>query len=218
MIRGAGTQATGGPQGQASGGTQGISGAGALDGQWQSWLGQGCGSWDTGKGAGEQTSHVAVPMHMVPKKYQSCRWTVELRPLNKHLMESLFLQASRIPLGTWKLCVDAYNGYHLLPLHKKSKELTAFLMPLGKYHNLVNPWCITRSWRSWLLELLHQWLHSVGPGGHWPLLPSGLVPGSQILPPRTHQIQIWQDRSGCKDKNLSNGQKMKFGLHTPLWI
>ena len=64
-------------------------------------------------------------MHLVPKKDRSCRRTVDLWPLNEatyhqtHLTESPFVQASRIPAGTWKSTVDASNGYHSVPLDKK---------------------------------------------------------------------------------------------------
>ena len=84
-------------------------------------------------------------MHVVPKKDGSCRRTVDLRPLNEatyhqtHLTESPFVQASRIPAGTWKSTVDAWNGYHSVPLDKESRELTTFLTPWGRYRYLVNP-------------------------------------------------------------------------------
>ena len=59
---------------------------------------------------------------VVTRKHNSTpRRTVDLSPLNKHCKwetfptESPFHLARRVPKGTWKTVIDAWNGYHSVP-------------------------------------------------------------------------------------------------------
>ena len=47
--------------------------------------------------------------------------------------ESPFHVVKRIPGNTWKTVTDAWNGYHLIPLHPDSKKLTTFILMEGKF-------------------------------------------------------------------------------------
>ena len=47
--------------------------------------------------------------------------------------ESPFHVVRRIPGNTWKTVTDAWNGYHLVPLHPNSKKLTTFISMEGKF-------------------------------------------------------------------------------------
>ena len=47
--------------------------------------------------------------------------------------ESPFHVVKRIPGNTWKTVTDAWNGYHLIPLHPDSKKLTTFISMEGKF-------------------------------------------------------------------------------------
>ena len=84
-------------------------------------------------------------MHMVGKKDGSCRRTVDLRPLNSataaqtHLTQSPITQVQKVPGNTWRTTMDAWNGYHSVPLAKDSRDTTIFLTPLGRFRYLTNP-------------------------------------------------------------------------------
>ena len=78
-------------------------------------------------------------MVLTPKKDGSPRRTVDLSPLNRsclrhtHHTRSPFHLASSIPEGTKKTCLDAWNGFHSVPLDEESKDLTCFITPWGVY-------------------------------------------------------------------------------------
>ena len=84
-------------------------------------------------------------MGVIQKKDGSVRRVVDLRALNRsvhrqtHPTDAPFTQASRVPPGTWRTCVDAWNGYHSVPLAPEDRHLTTFLMPWGRYWYLVAP-------------------------------------------------------------------------------
>ena len=67
------------------------------------------------------------------------RRTVDLQPVNAasyretHHCPSPFNQASAIPRNSKKTVVDAWNGYHSLPLDDESKDLTCFITEWGRY-------------------------------------------------------------------------------------
>lgn len=69
----------------------------------------------------------------------SPRRTVDLSPLNKHCKrethnsESPFTSARRVPRKTWKTVVDAWNGFHSVPLRTSDKHLTTFITPFGRW-------------------------------------------------------------------------------------
>ena len=73
------------------------------------------------------------------------RRTVDLSPLNKHClrevhaMRSPFELAKGVPEKTWRTVVDAWNGFHSVPLRNKDKHLTAFITPWGRFRYLRAP-------------------------------------------------------------------------------
>ena len=67
------------------------------------------------------------------------RRTVDFRPLNRwvkrdaYATESPFHVVRRIPGNSWKTVTDAWNGYHLIPLHPDSRKFTNFISMEGKF-------------------------------------------------------------------------------------
>ena len=78
---------------------------------------------------------------MVPtaKKNGDPRRTVDLQNVNKatlretHHTPSPFNLVSSIPAGQLKTVLDAWNGYHSLPLSPKSKDAFTFITEFGRY-------------------------------------------------------------------------------------
>merc|ERR1712130_736069 len=79
------------------------------------------------------------------KKDGKPRRVVDLRALNKyavrqtHPVKPPFLQASRVPPHTWRSTMDAWNGYHSIPLAEEDRHLTTFLTPWGRLRYRVLP-------------------------------------------------------------------------------
>ena len=67
------------------------------------------------------------------------RRTVDLSPLNKYCKRETFAAeppfqlARRIPGDTWKTVMDAWNGYHSVPLRESDRHLTTFITPFGRW-------------------------------------------------------------------------------------
>ena len=67
------------------------------------------------------------------------RRVVDLQKLNQaflrqmHPMKAPFLQCMAVSLKSTKTVLDAWYGYHSLPLREKDQHLTTFLMPWGRY-------------------------------------------------------------------------------------
>ena len=84
-------------------------------------------------------------MVVVSKKSGSPRRCVDLQPLNRyatretHHTPSPFHQARSVPRSTYKTVLDAWNGYHSVPLHEDDRHLTTFLTPWGRYRYRVAP-------------------------------------------------------------------------------
>ena len=82
-------------------------------------------------------------MVVVPKKSGKPRRTVDLQPLNKyavretHHTESPFHQARTVPPHTVKTVMDAWNGYHSIPLHEDDRHMTTFTGPLSAPFSLI---------------------------------------------------------------------------------
>ena len=78
-------------------------------------------------------------MVVVPKKDGKPRRTVDLKAINKvsvrqtHSVKAPFHQATSVPANTWRTCLDAWNGFHSIPLKEEDKHLTTFLTPWGRY-------------------------------------------------------------------------------------
>ena len=82
-------------------------------------------------------------MHVVAKKSGKPRRVVDLQKLNQaclrqtHPTKAPFLQYMAVPLNSTKTVLDAWNGYHSMPL-EENLHLTTFLTQRGiyKYCNL----------------------------------------------------------------------------------
>ena len=78
-------------------------------------------------------------MVVAPKKDGSPRRTVDLQQLNKatlretHHTPSPFNLVSTIPTDTYKSVLDAWNGYHSLPLSQQAQDATTFITEWGRY-------------------------------------------------------------------------------------
>jgi transposase InsO family protein len=85
------------------------------------------------------------PMGVHPKKNGEPRRVVDLQALNRvavrqtHATESPFHQAVGIPKGTYKTVLDAFEGYHSVPLHPSDTHYTEFISPWGRYRYLTSP-------------------------------------------------------------------------------
>ena len=84
-------------------------------------------------------------MSVVAKKTGKHRRVIDFHGLNKsmarqtHSLESPFIEAIRVPAGTWKTTVDALEGYHSVPLRECDRHYTPFITPWGRYRNSVAP-------------------------------------------------------------------------------
>ena len=78
-------------------------------------------------------------MVVVAKKDGKPRRTVDFQHLNKasgrqtNPVKAPFLQATSINAETWKTCLDAWNGFHSIPLCEEDCHLTTFVTPWGRY-------------------------------------------------------------------------------------
>ena len=84
-------------------------------------------------------------MVVCAKKNGMPRRTVDFQPLNTHATRethhtmSPFHQARLIPGNTKKTVLDAWNGYHSVPLHEDDRHFTTFITPWGRYRYRVAP-------------------------------------------------------------------------------
>lgn len=57
--------------------------------------------------------------------------------MNKHCRRDVYASESPYHVfrraGTWKSVVDAWNGYHSIPLRETDKHLTTFIAPFGLF-------------------------------------------------------------------------------------
>ena len=78
-------------------------------------------------------------MVVCAKKYGRPRRTVDLKALNKvsvrqtHSVKAPFHQATSVPADTWRTCLDAWNGFHSIPLKLEDRHMTTFITPWGRY-------------------------------------------------------------------------------------
>ena len=85
------------------------------------------------------------PMVICPKTNGDPRRTVDLQALNDvsvrqtHTAESPFHQALSVPKQTIKTVVDAWQGYHSVPLADEDKHFTTFLTPWGRFRYRTCP-------------------------------------------------------------------------------
>ena len=85
------------------------------------------------------------PMVICPKTNGDPRRTVDLQALNNvsvrqtHTAESPFHQALSVPKHTIKTVVDAWQGYHSVPLAEEDRHFTTFLTPWGRFRYKTCP-------------------------------------------------------------------------------
>ena len=78
-------------------------------------------------------------MVVCAKKDGRPRRTVDLKALNKvsvrqtHSVKAPFHQATSVPANTWRTCLDAWNGFHSIPLKEEDRHYTTFITPWGRY-------------------------------------------------------------------------------------
>ena len=54
-------------------------------------------------------------------------------------MQSPFQQAKSIPSETFKTVLDAWNGFHSVPIRESDRHLTTFITPFGRFRYKVLP-------------------------------------------------------------------------------
>ena len=80
-----------------------------------------------------------VPMHVAAKRYSKPRQVVDFQGLNKackhqtHPTKAPFLQCQAVAQGTFRTTMDAWNGYHSVPLREEDRQYTQFLRQWGRY-------------------------------------------------------------------------------------
>ena len=55
-----------------------------------------------------------------------------------HTRQSTFQFVSQVPANTFKIVIDAVDGYHIIKIDKHSQQLTTFITEWGRYHNNNN--------------------------------------------------------------------------------
>jgi len=84
-------------------------------------------------------------MVICAKKTGKPRRTVDLQSLNRHATRethhtpSPFHQARSIPHDKKKTVLDAWNGYHSVPIREEDRHLTTFITPWGRYRYKTAP-------------------------------------------------------------------------------
>lgn len=56
-----------------------------------------------------------------------------LRGRQTQLRLHSYKPSTAVPQGTYKTCLDAWNGFHSIPLKEKDRPLTTFFTPWGHY-------------------------------------------------------------------------------------
>ena len=84
-------------------------------------------------------------MVICAKKNGEPRRTVDFQALNRHAMrethhtQSPFHQARSVPSNKRKTVLDAWNGYHSVPLRAEDRHYTTFITPWGRYRYKTAP-------------------------------------------------------------------------------
>ena len=134
-----------------------------------------------------------APMHITSKKNGEPRRTVDFQSLNAaagretHHTRSPFHQAMSVPHNMKKTVLDAWNGYHSVPVREEDRKYLTFITEWGRFRYRTAPPGLYRVWRRIYKALwrhcsghpkLHQvcrWLPAVGSWhredipGHLPL-------------------------------------------------
>ena len=84
-------------------------------------------------------------MVVINKANGDPRRTIDFQPLNNYCKRQTFPLdspvnlSSRVPEGIKKSVVDAWNGYHSVPLHPAHRYFTTFLTPFVRFRYKVAP-------------------------------------------------------------------------------
>ena len=84
-------------------------------------------------------------MVIAAKKSGEPRRTVDFQALNRHAVRETHHTPSpphlarSVPPNTYKTVLDAWNGYHSIPLHPDDRHYTTFITPWGRYRYCVAP-------------------------------------------------------------------------------
>ena len=84
-------------------------------------------------------------MVITPKQNGEPRRVVDYQPINAHAArqthhtESCWSLAASVPAGVKKTVLDAWHGYHSVPIVEEDRHLTTFLTPFGAYRYRTTP-------------------------------------------------------------------------------
>ena len=79
------------------------------------------------------------------KKNGKPRRVIDLQPLNKHAVrqthagESPFQIVAEVPINTFRTTLDAWNGYHSVPIKEEDRHVTTFITPWGRFRYCTTP-------------------------------------------------------------------------------
>lgn len=154
-------------------------------------------------------------MVVCPKKDGKPRRTVDFQALNAHAVRethhtpSPFLQARSVPHGTKKTVLDAWNGYHSVPIREEDRHLTTFITPWGRYRYKTTPQGYiasgdgyTRRYDAIVTDISNK-TKCIDDALLW----------ADTLEENFHQVANWLDVCGRHGITL-NPSKFKFGRDT----
>ena len=77
-------------------------------------------------------------LHDILSGQQPCSQSLHGRAQGQVIVETFsaeapFPLARRVPGKTWKTVMDAWNGYHSVPLREEDRHLTTFITPFGRW-------------------------------------------------------------------------------------
>ena len=79
------------------------------------------------------------------KKNGKPRRVIDLQPVSKHAVrqtytgESPFEIVSEVPPHTYRTTLDAWNGYHSVPIREEDRHVTTFITPWGRFRYRTTP-------------------------------------------------------------------------------
>lgn len=143
------------------------------------------------------------------------RRTVDFQALNIHAVRethhtpSPFLQARSVPCGKKKSVLDAWNGYHSVPIREEDRHLTTFITPWGRYRYRTAPQgyiasgdAYTRRYDAIVSDIPNK-TKCVDDSLLW----------ADDLEGNFHQVVEWLDVCG-RHRITLNPEKFQFGLDT----
>ena len=154
-------------------------------------------------------------MVVCAKKNGKPRRTVDFQPLNAHATRethhtpSPFHQARSVPHNKKKTVMDAWNGYHSVPIREDDRHLTTFITPWGRYRYKTTPQGYiasgdgyTRRYDSIIADIPNK-TKCIDDALIW----------ADTLEESFFQTANWLDRCGRHGITL-NPEKFQFGMDT----